>query len=1268
MTHAAKPSNLPSTTAMRTIVVFAGETRQRSPCAVNRWTGAALLLLLAIGQLAAAEPDLFPASAYRCTWANRDNLQTILNTFGATGVSLDPGMNYDSLTNNSGQSLTLSSNTKLFAINSRIGNITITAGSHDIYLGGISSGTITFQAGAPITRVILNRVTYFTVQGTGCRVDDLSWFDAYNTNLNFDCSNGGYIRNFRVIRDSNQNDTQPFAIQGNSAEPSYGNIIAVGNYLNGGSPQGPRVYMKNIGEWLSIQIGAESYYPPQNPWFSPMGVKAVRCFGTSGLVDHDHIWVTDSPSVLLVGDGQTTFYRGGPYTSTTTHVFLPGVQSKVSIDVPGGPGQWDPTHVYHQYEQCYYGATGKYESAIDNNLNIPPSPTSPYWMPQQYIGYDDEDDNDPSQVTRATLFNSGTTINKIINFNGVNAPTSISAATIQSIRATAAAPPTGLIPWNPPTYATPPSDFSGLTVQSLTAAQIQAQLDDLTHSGAVELPAGIYMINQPILMGSRSDGNRRILIGAGKDKTVLRATTSNIDLIQDKNDCPSPSSSIDIVNLTLQGGNWGINLFSKVVGSDYTQRLYTASIMSSVCIRDMSTGGLQIQNIFGMDNNAFQDVECVNCPVGWQQTGGNEASGNTWAYMDKNMWLGCQWINCPIALNFIQGGRPSGANVLMECLFTGCTTAVLPNGTHWPMYWINCDFVQNAGNPMVYNYGETFFISSRVSTNVPAATQQSFYDGYVGIFEGCLFTQTGSGTCYVIRPLDPGIAHAQNALQYNYDGRCTHFMNCTSFIPMGQWYNGSSINCSFLSPADRVAPSRVGALVYANADESEALSWSAPLPASSLSYTLLDPSQPTPRPGVLLCAHQYANPLIPIRSGIPTVTSATAATFTYTAAGSFQVTASPAATGFTAQGLPAGLAIDPVAGLISGTPTMAGSWLVPIFAANAAGSSGALLTITVLGQGAGAPVFGSVPNPITGITTATLTLPLAATGAISYSAQNLPPGLSVDATTGLLTGTPSAGGSFSGLVLAANASGTSALQLNFSIMSGTPTFSLGTGTISASIGYPLSINAGAVAAASYSATGLPPGMSISAVTGLISGTPTTVGFYQVSVQATGPGGTSTLNFSVNVTLLTAPHFGYIPNPIAGLVGVPFTMAFPATDNGTDTITYQVDTLPAGLSLQPNGVISGTPTSAGTTQSQLQAQGLAGSATASLSFSITIPVPTGTSSAPGGPGTGSAPGESGATSGTSGGCGLGVGVALLSLAGIFGFMRLRRDDGPGSSRA
>jgi large repetitive protein len=214
----------------------------------------------------------------------------------------------------------------------------------------------------------------------------------------------------------------------------------------------------------------------------------------------------------------------------------------------------------------------------------------------------------------------------------------------------------------------------------------------------------------------------------------------------------------------------------------------------------------------------------------------------------------------------------------------------------------------------------------------------------------------------------------------------------------------------------------------------------------------------------------------------------------------------------------------------------------------------------------------------------------------------------------------------------------------------------------------LSINAGAVAAASYSATGLPPGMSISAVTGLISGTPTTVGFYQVSVQATGPGGTSTLNFSVNVTLLTAPHFGYIPNPIAGLVGVPFTMAFPATDNGTDTITYQVDTLPAGLSLQPNGVISGTPTSAGTTQSQLQAQGLAGSATASLSFSITIPVPTGTSSAPGGPGTGSAPGESGATSGTSGGCGLGVGVALLSLAGIFGFMRLRRDDGPGSSRA
>ncbi len=1220
---------------------------------------AVLLLAVLLTPAAAAVQDVYPSAllttAGYCSWANRDNLQSIINTNGPTGVLLDPSVDYSKNTSGNVQNFVIGSNTQLFGLNTVIGVVTISAGSHDIYLSGLNGGNISFQAGAQISRVIFNRMGYIVLSATGCRIDDFSWFDAYNCDLSLDCSLSGYVRNFRIIRDANQDNTQPFALKGNSAEASYGNNLIVGNYLNGESPQGPRVYMNNVSDWLTIQIGAESYGPPQFPWFSPMNVPNVRCIATGGLVDNDHVWETNSPSVLLVGDIMQTFNRGTTTTTTTDHVFLPGVKSRVSVDVPYPPQQWSPTYVYHQYEQAYFGTLGSFSSTVANNLNHPPSSTSPYWLAQQYIGYDDEDDNSPGQVTRATLFDNQTSIAKTINVNGVNAPPTLTPATIQTIRATAAAPNSGLLPWNPPVYAAPTTTFSGLTVQTTTAAQIQAQLDDLTKSGAVILPAGIFTLNQPLLLGLRSDGKRRLLIGAGKSQTVLQAASTTMDLIQDHHDA-NGLSSIDIVDLTLTGGNWGINLFSVMSGGDWVQLQYTDCLMTSVCICNMAAGGIQIQNIFGMDNNAFQDVDFVNCPVGWQQQGGfNDASGYNWAYMDKNMWLGCQFINCGTALNLVEGNRPSGANVFMETLFSGCASGVITSGAQDPLTWINCDLVNNGGNPMIYDYGTCYFVSTRVSANPGIGTTQSVYDGLIGVFEGCLFTQTGAGTCTVIRTFDPAIHTGQLQLQAAYDGRCTHYLNCTSTMSIGQWYNGSSINCRFSNPID-TALHLNGALVYAYSDTSTTVGTTAPMPAGALSYTVLDNSVPSPQPGVLLCAHQYANPLVPVPAGIPSITSSTSVAMTYNSASTFQVTASNTPTSFTAQGLPPGLSIDPVAGLISGTPSASGSWLVPLFAGSGLGSSGALLTITVVGQGAGAPAFGAVPNPITGTTNAALSQSLAATTAVSYSAQGLPPGLSIDPVAGLISGTPTFAGTSSCMILASNGNGTSVQQVNFSIAGGTPAFSptLSLSTVTGYVGMPLSVGGSASGATSYSATGLPSGMSISASSGLISGTPTAAGSYPVSIQATGTGGPSTVNFTIVIITLTKPQIASIPNPITAVVGTAFSIGLPATDSTSDgglsTIWYQIyGNLPAGLVLQVDGSITGTPTAAGTSSCMLFATGLGGTSSFTLNWSIANPAGGGTSSSSAGPGGGG---------GGSGGCGLGVGAALLSLSALMG-LRSRR---------
>lgn len=81
----------------------------------------------------------------------------------------------------------------------------------------------------------------------------------------------------------------------------------------------------------------------------------------------------------------------------------------------------------------------------------------------------------------------------------------------------------------------------------------------------------------------------------------------------------------------------------------------------------------------------------------------------------------------------------------------------------------------------------------------------------------------------------------------------------------------------------------------------------------------------------------------------PVITSATSATGDVGVAFSYQITATNSPTGYSATGLPSGLSVNATSGLVSGTPTAAGTFNVALGAINSAGTGNATWVLTIRG-------------------------------------------------------------------------------------------------------------------------------------------------------------------------------------------------------------------------------------------------------------------------------------------------------------------------------
>ena len=144
----------------------------------------------------------------------------------------------------------------------------------------------------------------------------------------------------------------------------------------------------------------------------------------------------------------------------------------------------------------------------------------------------------------------------------------------------------------------------------------------------------------------------------------------------------------------------------------------------------------------------------------------------------------------------------------------------------------------------------------------------------------------------------------------------------------------------------------------------------------------------------------------------------------------------------------------------------------------------------------------------------------------------------------------------------------------------------------------------------WSATGLPAGLSLNQATGAILGTPSAAGNSTVSVTVTD---SSQLSASSQYTLTINP---YIPplqvittSPLPdGVSGASYGAQFAAT-GGVPGYSFAVTagSLPAGLSLSSNGILSGTPTKTGDYRFTVQVTDSTG-ATASAGFLLTVKSP------------------------------------------------------------
>ncbi len=337
--------------------------------------------------------------------------------------------------------------------------------------------------------------------------------------------------------------------------------------------------------------------------------------------------------------------------------------------------------------------------------------------------------------------------------------------------------------------------------------------------------------------------------------------------------------------------------------------------------------------------------------------------------------------------------------------------------------------------------------------------------------------------------------------------------------------------------------------------------------------------------------------------------------------GYVQAVGDPAIRYYTSGAWPVWMTLDPTNGAIGGTPTNLALYAFSVLVSNSIGQATNSYQVNVLERPMGAPIFLTT-NPLpSGVVGAPYVQQIVTTNGGTFSLVagegDLPAGLTLD-STGWITGTPTAVESLQFTVRATNVVGASNRVYNLAIQApaGAPAFVTTSPLTNGVVGQPYSVQivvSNYPASISLSSGAFPAGLGMTAA-GLVTGTPVQVETAYFELFATNMAGTSNQAYSIQI--FGPPEFTTTSPLPDGSLDVPYSQQILAT--GDPIFSLAGGTLPGGLSVSTNGLVSGTPANVGSFNFTVQATNAYGSTNRTFDlligalpvFTTTNPLPSG----------------------------------------------------------